>query len=636
MRTYAAFGICLLANLALSAQNQPDWERITPRIFEPLEREIADSIAARRAEGDSLRIEMRNIVSAKKFDPSFIFGPEEKYLKEGMHKNFKAEPLPLQALYERDTAVVRLEHLHVGLYRSDKALFRWFSMQGQMNQAKKYYNQFAWDRRYQQLPEAERRGIDQQQAWASWAAHELVCLMTTSGVMGAPVDDPGHKIEPLSIDFDLIRNDTAIFASARHWSFPLSADKILASFPMNGQYAFCPEESIRGTGYMVLPKAALSMLVTLLEAQMLLKARWTCADGTVTYTNAGPEAPYKVNILYFSLPHAFFQPGKVYHLELVAVPQSALVLVESLDQCWQKFRDGSTKTALKAVQNPGEVGIAGIYFRTGHYSVREKCQTLKGSLDLKAGAISFTTDEPFDAAEIFGSAGFPPPVTFSAGHEAYFLGNKLYDPVLGYYFMVPKVENLGQLPAGELAVAERDNTLDAPFVRKVSLAKVDNYFKMYDASDKPVDLGGGYLMPVGRPALLPDSLLTDKPVPYITRAHFEQGPPELGQVRCTLYIGELQKMAREIALQRAQILKRAEERAQFFYALEQRRAKREGKAAAGDLDFYRSQELENLPDVAKYLLQNDLDQALQAGLTIEYIRNFPGSNQRTAILPVKF
>ena len=637
MRAIIFFGICLFRLLPLGAQVKPDWGPMTPKIYEPLHRETADSIAFRRAESAALRAEMDKIVAKKGLDRAMIFGAGDIYFQEGMYKNFKEEPGPMQVAMDRDADIVRLENLHVALYRSDKALFRWLDIENRVKGKEGEHSQFYWDMQAKKLPPTRQQALGRNQGWIQWATNAEVCAIATD-ISSNLIPKPTEKPKPLGASFDAL-TDASTIDGGKDWTLPLAADKILASFPMNGQFAFCPDESIPGIGYVAFPKAATALLSPLLYANdnANLKARWTSGRGDLVYTNVNANN-YAANILYFTLPTQYFQPDQLYKLELVSIPEEALTQVGADDLCWQKLREGSPKAMPKAGSIAGETKITELYFRVGHYSLRARTETMRGAIDWSAGTIMFSTDEPLDELEMRGGPNFPPPVNFMVQSEGlYNLESKLQDKALFYYLTVPRIEDLSQLEPGALAVAERDNTLDAAFVRQVKLAQPDNYISLPDTKSGPQPLSGGYLAPALSKVFAPDTLLTESPVPQITKLNFVRGSvPGTGQLRCTLIVGELRQYMQAIRLQQEQIRKRMAERAAFFYELAKRRNQRDGTALPGNLEYFQQQEKNNLPESAQYLLGLNADETLRKGFTVYYSRFFPGTKQRTADLPIKF
>lgn len=607
-----------------------------PQIYAPLEKEIADSIAARRTEAATVRAAMEQIVAEKKLDRAFIFGDSDKYLQEGMHQHFKSEPGPMLVDLERDARIVRLENLHVALYHSDVTLHRWLTHQKKMIGLRGKHNYLTWEGHYQKLSPEKRRGLDQEQRWAKWATNELVCMLTDNAadlIVSSPQRD---LVRPLGLQFAL-HNDTTSYAGLQGMPLPFPADKIPASFPLNGQYAFFPEESIPGVGYVVLPRGANGLLYERLQSAPIFKARWTSSTGTRIYTDAKLENLEPV--LYFNLPISFFQPAQVYRLEVVALPEGAFYIAADNDICWTRFRGAVAKAGDSGAAAKGEVKITEMYFRTSRYTLREKLKTMNPVPNWETGMVVFTMDEPLDQLERQGGRHFDPLVAFNfVGGIADKLEQNLQDPALRYYLSVPAIEPLNGLPLDQLAVAERDNTLDAPFVRNTALVtKPEGYVRHIEARTGPGRMGNGYVLPVlgmGR-----DSIVMAGQVPIIERTHFERGKaPDVGPaVPCTLYIAQLVRIAQALELQRAQIRTQIEARATFFHELEKRRSARTGVQMPDGLDYFRQQETAHLPASAKFILEADLKKLFEdtSKKQLMYRRLFPGSKQNTATLPIE-
>lgn len=627
---------CWLVHPLLLLAQKPDWERLMPQIYAPLEKEIADTIAARRAEAAAVRAAMEQIVTEKKLDRAFIFGDGDKHLQEGMHQYFKSEPGNMLVDLERDARIVRLENLHVALYHSDVTLYRWLTHQKKLVGLRGKHNHFAWEGHYQKLSPEQRQGLDQEQRWAKWATNELVCLLTDNAadlIVSRPQRD---LVRPLGLKFALL-NDTTSYAGLQGMPLPFPPDKIPASFPLNGQYAFFPEESIPGVGYVVLPRGATGLLHERLQGTPILKARWTSSTGTRMYTDAKLENLEPV--IYFNLPTGFFQPAQLYRLEVVALPERAFHIAADNDICWTRFRGTVAKAGDSGAAVKGEVKIAEMYFRTSRYTLREKLKTMNPVTNWETGMVVFTMDEPLDQLERRGGRHFEPLVSFNfVGSIASKLEQNLQDPALRYYLSVPTIEPLGGMPLDQLAVAERDNTLDAPFVRNTALvAKPEGYVRHLEARAGSGRIGNGYVLPVlgmGR-----DSIVVTTQVPVVERTHFERGKvPDVGPaVPCTLYIAQLVRIAQALELQRAQIRAQMEARAKFFYELEKRRSARTGVQMPGDLDYFRQQEAAHLPASAKFILEADLKKMFEdtPNKQLLYRRLFPGSTQNTATLPIE-
>lgn len=603
-------------------------------IFAPVEKEIADSIATRRSEARTIRAAMEQIIAEKKLDRVFIFGPDDKYFKEGMHANFKSAPGPMLVDVDRDTRIVQLEHFHVALFHSDAALHRWLGLQTKLAGLKTKHGRYAWQGRYEQLSPEKRQGLDREQQWAKWGANELICLLTDNEADLMLRNPARDKVNPIGLKF-VLKNDTTNYESLKNMVLPFPSDKIPASFPLDGQYAFFPEESIPRVGYVVLPRGSNYLLYERLSNTPLLKARWSSASGTRLYTDAKLENMEPV--IYFNLPENFFQPAQLYRLEVVALPEGAFHIVEESDVCGTRFRGSAPKAADAGVSVKGEVKIAEMHFRTSRYTLREKLKTMRvGDINWDTGAIAFVMDEPLELSERMGGRYFDPLVSFDYANVPSKLEQSLQDPALYYYLCVPAVEPLDGLSLDQLAIVEQDNTLDAPFVRNTSLVtkSAEGYAKQVVARSVPKRIGNGYVLPtlgMGR-----DSFVVSAWVPLIDRSHFKQSrvPEPDSAVPCTLYVAQLVRIVQALKLQQSQVRQRMEERAVFFHQLEKRRSARTGVPASGDLAYFRQKEAEHLPASAKFILEADLKQLYANTITIMYRRLFPGSEQATATLPL--
>jgi hypothetical protein len=89
-------------------------------------------------------------------------------------------------------------------------------------------------------------------------------------------------------------------------------------------------------------------------------------------------------------------------------------------------------------------------------------------------------------------------------------------------------------------------------------------------------------------------------------------------------------------LQQAQLRRRVEERAQFFFALEKRRAARVGKPPSATLEQFRQREQENLPPEVKILLEAAFPDVFKNKTAAYYSRRFPGTEQYSTQLDLKF
>ena len=633
MKKILLSGLIVFFGFLSAAYAQADWTVVAPAAFARLDAEVADSIAARRAECAAIREQMNGLMLVLGFekDRALILGPEDAYFKEGMHLKFSSPPTGLGTHLERNPQMRNFEEQHAALYYNDRALYHWLELEKRLKKHPDREKTFRWPLRFQDLPVAERKKLQTPEACENWVVQDIVCrlaadLMYQDGRNGA------GKVRDMKLKFkqDLPESQAK---SVENWKLPFEPDKILYSFPINGQYAFWRDESIPGVGYVVFPSGTSRLLYDCNADSPDWFARWTSSTGQVIYTEAEHRDGDQI---FFNLPERYFQPGLVYRLELLVQPRNEKTTGIPEEICWRVFRGQPLRD--NAQSTAGSTKITELYFRCGKYSVRDKVKTMEGAVDWQRGAITFETDEPLDPLEMNGGLYFPPPVKFMTMTGAFYkIWSALDSKELNYYLTVPEVEALDQLPADQLAIAELDNTLDAPFVRKTKLGNYINYISVPDHQEQPYPLPGGYVAPVLSRLHAKDSLSTSKPVPVITRAHFASGKaPETGMVQCTLFVGTFQQLLVAASTQQQQIRRRMEERAQFFYQLEQRRAKRLGKPLTVTLEELRKQELENMPAEAKILLEAKFPDAFKPGFQLSYSRFFPGSTQRTTELLLKF
>jgi hypothetical protein len=629
-------GLLLLTVLLLvahSAFSQPNWREVVMPGFNILSTEINDSIASRRAEAEKLRAEMLKISTSKNLNPVLIFGPGNKYLVEGMHKEFVSPPGPMQGNFERDKQIVLLENLHVQLYYSDKALFRWLDLQSRLRNHPDMAMHGRWALQYKALPEKERPDPQSNKACQKWVADQLACDLATA-LQGSNPDKTDGKVKAFDPKF-LPRPWDTIPSLGADWKLPFPAEGIIASLPMNGQFAFHVSQSIPGVGYIVFPKGTNRQIHELIFGNNYqLKARWTSAKGEVKYTAA--EYRHFDSQFFYNLPDKLL-PEMIYRLELVALPPGFKPAAPDAGTCWQIFRGKPAPEKKETnVAVAGEVKITELYFRGGKYDPYMKMEMLRGTLNWELGTLDFETDEPFDGIELYGNGQLVAPVWFDVQTVSFQNYKELNDQTVFYYLTVPKVEPLENLPLDQLAVAERDNTLDAPFVRKVALGNPEIYPNVPADREHDIRLPGKYVAPAFKNHGAKDTLNAAKPVPFITKDLFlKEKTLAFPRTKCSLHIGELKQTFALAAAQKNQLRRRVDERVKFFFELEKRRAARRGEPFNLTLEQVRQQEMENLPTEVKKVLEASYPDDFQKNFTLIYCHRFPGTEQYLALLELK-
>ena len=615
-----------------TAQQTPDWAQVTPKIFDLLEQETLDSINGCRARAALIRSEMEQIIQKRGDTRVYIFGPDDAFFKEGMHKQFTAPPTPVQALYDRDPQMVRLENLHVGLFQVDQSLFRWMDIKERLKGYEERETTYKWESRFQNLLPELRTNLNQNASWALWGTNELACMIVQD-MGGFSETNPRGKVSPLSMEKNII-GQGKIPIPAKPRTFPMPADELLASFPMNGQYAFCRSESIPGVGYIFFPPGSTPVLHEIVALYPVVKARWTSSEGMVIYT----DALFKLfeNEAWFTLPDFYFKPATLYKMELVVLKKAPENDTDLSDLCWSKLRQ-STGTSITTIDKQTEFRIiTSLFFRTSRYeNVRDRFNTMKGDIDWEAGSIRFETDEPMDPLEMNGSRYFPAPVSFLYDTDKLYITDEhLNNPALIYYLAVPQTGKQGD--STSLAITLSDHTADALFVRKTAAAKHDGYASLENVQVKRLLQKNGYSIPLTNKRLLKDSLITSQKVPLITQKDFEKGKIKaLGQVKCELIIGEMAAASHAMRVYKTQLERRIDQRAQFFWELDSRKAVRMGVPFNKSVSEYRQEELVNLPASAQFILQNEIKNTVKTNCTIYCTRSWPGAKQATAQLSLK-
>jgi hypothetical protein len=182
IRAYWLAILVLLLNCGASGQT-PYWKRIVPDAFAHVGSEINDSIRHYRTLSDTIRAKMNKIIEAEELDRRMITGAKDEYIKEGMHKNFRSAPGPMQVNLNRNENIVQLENLHVDLYNADVALFKWLDFQKRLNQHPDKDLLDRWTQLWNDLPAKQRpvNAPDLQQFIEKQLACDLVSDIQPSG-----------------------------------------------------------------------------------------------------------------------------------------------------------------------------------------------------------------------------------------------------------------------------------------------------------------------------------------------------------------------------------------------------------------------------------------------------------------------
>jgi hypothetical protein len=300
-----------------------------------------------------------------------------------------------------------------------------------------------------------------------------------------------------------------------------------------------------------------------------------------------------------------------------------------------------TNTQTKSVTQAtlqGEVLITTLYFRAGIQGFRERLNSMHGQINYEKCTITYKSLDPFDPLEVFGTNSIKPFVTFDIdNYPVYELQQAANSKELFYYLTVPFIEETSGRALDELLMAEADHTANATFVRKTTTGNTSDYPSIPENRPENILIKHHYMAPALLTHNVPDSFATSVPIPKITKEHFlqkQKWPKDA--ITCTIFLGEMQQILRVVRLQQVQIKQRVEERATFFYALDQRAAQRAGRVFSATLDDYLKMEQENLPSVVRKVLNADVLSAFKNKFALNYNRHFPGTKQLCSSLNVNF
>ncbi len=614
---------------------QPNWALLVPDGFTELETEAADSIRVIRERSDQIRVQMNDIVLKKALDPKQIFAFDLSDFNEGLSKKFIQEPRPLWLKIERDADIERLEGLHIILFKEDVSLQRWLNITQQLKKHPDRAQFSRWALLHRNLSPQEMRAFSHPEDLKLWIKGEVMCDIVAAIDITSPDKAKGKvKTFDLKFEYDLL-DSLDRTREMRQWQFPVPPEVIFCSFPMNGAYSFSMDESIPGVGYVVLPRSAMGALSPIVYSQTTWRARWCSARGYVTYT---PMEVRDGHQFFFNFPERFFKKGELYRLEIIATPKINISTLMPLEVCRQAYHGKQPDEQPTQYHLPDEVKITELYFRISSTDVVKRPNSVKGQVDWFAGKIIFETEDPFDGLEMYGTGNTQPGVNFAL-QTLYFskLEEALRSSALLYYLSVPVIEPVDNQPVDKLLNAELDNTFQTAFITNVNQGAWKDYMTLPSSkSYVRQNLPGDYYAPSWSTVFAPDSIFTDKRVPFITRQMFEKNKLPLHTVyRCELQVGEFVQTVQAIKLHKKQIERRIEERSKFLFDLDRRQALRTNQVFTGKVAEYKQREIENLPPAVKYIRECQFPEVMQNKLTLIYSKYFPGTSRRLADLTIQ-
>ncbi|MBC7777407.1 MAG: hypothetical protein H7246_18380 [Phycisphaerae bacterium] len=624
---------CFLITHSLRAQ--PDWTLIVPEVFTYLDTEAADSIRNIRVRADQIRTQMSDIVQKKGLKMQDLFLFTLSAFNEGLSKQFVQEPRPLQVKMVRDADIEQLEHLHIRLFYEDVALQRWLNIEQRLKKHPDRAQFSRWALKHRNLSPQDMRAFSKPEQLKPWVKDEVMCDIVAAIDATSP-DKAASKVKTFTLKFDNERLDSLDRTKEmRQWQFPVPPEVIHCSFPMNGSYSFSMDESIPGVGYLVLPPSAAEALSPMVYSQTIWRARWCSARGRVTYT---PMEVRNRHEFFFNFPERYFRKGELYRLEIIATPKMNASMLLPVEICRQAYHGKEQDEQATQFHLPDEVKITEIYFRVSTTDVLQRGYQVKGKVDWLSGRVEFETEDPFDSYEMYGTGNVRPGVSFAV-QTLYFskFEAALRSSALLYYLSVPMVEPVDNQPIDKLLTAEKDNTYQAAFVTNVNEGAWKDYMNQSSGKTYPrQNLPGNYYSPSWSMAFAPDSIFTDKKVPFITRQMFEKNKvPAADKFRCSLQVGEFLQIVETLKLHKKQIERRIEERSRFLHELDRRQALRTSRPFNASLPDYKSREIENLPPDVKMIRDCQFPEIIQKKFTLSYSKYFPGTSQRLAELTIQ-
>ncbi|MBK8194549.1 MAG: hypothetical protein IPK76_15525 [Lewinellaceae bacterium] len=131
-------GETTLEGIALANEVDDTIKPIVIAHLADLEQQFTDSIYLTKIRCDLTRDSMRNYFYDLGYtdtrDRAYIFGPNDKWFKEGMSREFKSAPQPLGVATDRSVNEDMLESTHINLYNCDKDLLQFESILSIINQ----------------------------------------------------------------------------------------------------------------------------------------------------------------------------------------------------------------------------------------------------------------------------------------------------------------------------------------------------------------------------------------------------------------------------------------------------------------------------------------------------------------------
>lgn len=404
--------------------------------------------------------------------------------------------------------------------------------------------------------------------------------------------------------------------------------KVLLSFPADGAYNMYRWE-LNGDfwGYFQLNNPVVDDKPA---AKRTLATRWTSNNGHVVYSYADQSYSAQVN---FMVPSKQLIPGAIYKLELLWIEDFSGLRPYWNASCFggtqlYNFDPASFSAKWVGVSEP----LCAIYFRMSEFdSAYKKMYKKKGNYDAAKHKYSLVLEEPLDSFEIYGSGMIPARLKVldmlsSSNFDI------IYRAVVANYFVTPRTGPVDTVNVNEPHPFEQAGLYNQEFVYKPdesrkAIAKI--------SQEENSVLRNGYTIHGTAGKLKPIVSHTGRMPPRITKDHFSGKVPVQKSSPFTLVVESpkfdaLNKQYQEV---RQLLQRRVKERALFFYCMEVRACRREGKRCTKSPADFEKTENDNLPQTIKTILATPAITESTPGQKVSLygvVYTIPGSGRHAA------
>jgi len=599
----------LLTSFVLELDAQITIESVDT-VLERMEAEIEEQVVLERKLAGQLRADMNELIESTELIRSMIVGRDDKYIKEGMHANFRSAPGSMLVRHDRDRRVISLEDKHVELYHSDRRLHMCMELKDEVAQLKN--NRMAKKALFLQLTSDSSTN----------AMIESHVLQDFTMVSQLKPRVPKHR-RSFKSDLITIKRENPIDYKAH----ARLSECMIASYPYDGQANFYIDEDIGRTGYFLLDRDPWRVFENLNQNKQQLLIRWTSADQEVFFTKTTYDRLVKV--IYFHLRPDLLDLNTIYKFELVKC---------RYDMPDEQYADSYTLEHYLGLKTRELRGCADLseedieftgYMRTSSYrELEDKLNDAQiGEYQEHSDSRIINLREPFSRSEISMDSLGNSIVSLNVSYLDRKNKEVLTHRDLFYFLTVPTIEEIDTTQYEQKLIADYDNTINTLFVEQLKLGAPRKYesFKDYrgdtivsDIEIKDHRVGNhldvdwdNILEPVNQEHFLKNEYKVAKS----TRVKFEYP-----------YVAKLDQYRSSL---KELLLERIDDRANYFYMLDIVKRKRSGDAKRLTPDFFRNREHQYLPDVVKEVLDGAYDPANDYDPSLLISNSLPGLKLKT-------